>query len=106
MPSPTGAAAVRACETPSLLPAGEGAAKRRVRGAALLLLLACGPQGGGKAKDEGKVCAMRADCVEVCATVCSGLDAGATFRCTSFDNALNACLCGVTVDGGVRPLGC
>jgi hypothetical protein len=77
-----------------------------IRLAALLLLVAGCSSGGGPAKDEGKVCSMRADCIEVCATVCSGIDAGATFHCTSFDNALNACLCGVTVDGGVRPLGC
>jgi len=70
------------------------------------LLCACGPQGTGPAKDEGKACSMRNDCVEVCATVCSGLDAGAQFHCTSFANALNACLCGVTVDGQVKPLGC
>ncbi|MFT3841989.1 MAG: hypothetical protein QM723_33670 [Myxococcaceae bacterium] len=73
---------------------------------AVLLLAACGAQGDGKSKDEGKSCAVRADCIEVCATVCSGVDAGATFHCTSVANALNSCLCGVTVDGGVRPLGC
>ncbi len=72
---------------------------------AALCLFGCGA-GGTKAKDEGKLCAKRADCIEVCATVCSGLDAGATFHCTSFDNALNACLCGITVDGQVKPLGC
>jgi hypothetical protein len=72
------------------------------------LAFACGCSGGGgeAAKDEGKACAVRADCIEVCATVCSGLDAGAQFHCTSFDRALNACLCGVTVDGQVKPLGC
>ena len=74
-------------------------------GLALLLLAACGPS-GGNAKDEGKPCTQRSDCIEVCADVCSAIDAGVPFHCTSFANAINACLCGVTVDGGVRTLGC
>ena len=76
----------------------------RALAAGALLLLGCGSTDA--AKDEGKSCSTRSDCVEVCATVCSGLDAGAQFHCTSFSRAVNECLCGFTVDGGVRPVGC
>ena len=74
----------------------------------LIALAACGPQSTPPASDEGKACAARSDCVEVCANVCSAVDAGTGtgFHCTSFNRAINACLCGITVDGQVKPVGC
>jgi hypothetical protein len=83
-----------------------GRRAKEVGALSLALLLAACSSGGGPSQDEGKACSQRADCIEVCATVCNGIDAGATFHCTSVDKALNACLCAFTVDGGVRPLGC
>jgi hypothetical protein len=77
----------------------------------LLLLLAlacfgaCSAQDSSPAPDEGKRCSARADCVEICADYCSAADGGtAGFHCTTFNRATAACLCGITVDGGVKPL--
>ncbi len=77
--------------------------RRLLAAVACAWCLGCSPQDSSPAQDEGKACAARSDCVEICADLCDA-DGGTGFHCTSFNRATTACLCGITVSGQVKPV--